>query len=190
MRLFKIDEDVRELLRHSRKYTKYQKTIFVFSPLLLAVGMIDPFLVRYLFDNIITKLNFSKLPLFVLIFFIVKAAERGLSILVNYNFLKCANVITYIEQNNFLKKISRLPIKKLKDNAAGTFLSRATSDVPQLAEAINTVIPGIVVNLVLLVMIGAVLLYFSWQLAIVVFLTVPLYTFSVNSFNKALKNSS
>jgi len=190
VRLFKIDEDVRELLRYSRKYTKYQKTIFVFSPLLLAVGMIDPFLVRYLFDNIITKLNFSKLPLFVLIFFIVKAAERGLSILVNYNFLKCANVITYIEQNNLLKKISRLPIKKLKDNAAGIFLSRATSDVPQLAEAINTVIPGIVINLVLLVMIGAVLLYFSWQLAIVVFLTVPLYTFSVNSFNKALKNSS
>jgi len=83
-----------------------------------------------------------------------------------------------------------LPIKKLKDNAAGTFLSRATSDVPQLAEAINTVIPGIVVNLILLVMISVVMLYFSWQLAIVVFLTVPLYTFSVNSFNKALKNSS
>jgi len=52
------------------------------------------------------------------------------------------------------------------------------------------VIPGIVVNLILLVMISVVMLYFSWQLAIVVFLTVPLYTFSVNSFNKALKNSS
>ncbi|HQE50373.1 MAG TPA: ABC transporter ATP-binding protein, partial [Fervidobacterium sp.] len=191
VRLFKIDEDVRELLRYSRKYTKYQKTIFSLSPFLLfLIATIDPFLVRYLFDNIITKLNFSKLPLFVLIFFIAKAAEKGISVVVNYNFLKCANVITYIEQNNLLKKISRLPIKKLKDNAAGTFLSRATSDVPQLAEAINTVIPGIVVNLVLLVMIGAVLLYFSWQLAIIVFLTVPLYTLSVNSFNKALKNSS
>jgi len=86
VRLFKIDEDVRELLRYSRKYTKYQKTIFVFSPLFLAVAMLDPFLVRYLFDNIITKLNFSKLPLFVLIFFIAKATERGLSTLVNYNF--------------------------------------------------------------------------------------------------------
>jgi|GEM_PF-5649704 len=56
---FLPSKEVRELLRYSKRYIKYQKIIFIFSPILLTVGVISPFLVRYLFDNIILKSDFS-----------------------------------------------------------------------------------------------------------------------------------
>jgi len=187
---FLPSKEVRELLRYSKRYIKYQKIIFIFSPILLTVGAISPFLVRYLFDNIILKSDFSKLPLFVLLFIAVRGIERVLSVVVNYNFRKCGNSITRDEQTSFIRKIFHLPVKDISGNNTGDMIARATSDIPLFSESVNTAIPGIVFNVIELIIFGGVLIYLSWQLALVVFVTIPFYNLSINTFNKRVKEFS
>ncbi|QTA37919.1 hypothetical protein JYK00_09410 [Thermosipho ferrireducens] len=114
MKLFSFfsNRELSKLLAHSKQYLKYQKLIFIFSPMLLGIGAASPFIIRYLFDNIIQKYDFSKLPLFVLLFIIIKGFERFLSVIVNYNFRKCGNLIIRDEQIYFIKKVFNLPVKK------------------------------------------------------------------------------
>jgi len=190
LRILTRDPEVHELLNYAKRYTKYQKLIFVFAPILLFVGILSPFLIRYLFDNIIAKADFSKLPVFVLLFIGIKGLERLLSVVVNYNIFKCGNQITHDEQVSFLKKVLRSPVESLAKKSTGDMISRATSDIPQLSRTISSVIPIIVLNIIELILFGGVLIYFSWQLALVVFATIPFYNFSVNIFNKKLKKFS
>ncbi|APT72890.1 ABC transporter [Thermosipho sp. 1063] len=192
MKLFSIlsNKEVKELLDYTKKYVSYQKTIFILAPILLIVGSISPFLVRFLFDNIIQNAYFSKLPLFVLLFIFVKGAERFLSVIVNYNFRKCGNLIVRNEQTSFVKKILRLPVRTISGNNTGDILSRATSDIPVFSQVVSTAMPGIVLNVISLVVFSGILIYLSWQLAIVVFATIPFYNLSINSFNRLLKNFS
>ncbi|QTA37920.1 ABC transporter ATP-binding protein [Thermosipho ferrireducens] len=69
-------------------------------------------------------------------------------------------------------------------------IARVSSDIPNFSESLSAAIPGISLNIMALIIFSGVLIYLSWQLALVVFATLPFYNISINTFNKKLKKLS
>ncbi len=188
IRIFK--RDLWRILKQSKEYAKYQKSIFFYTPLLLAVSLTNPYFIRYLFDEIIEKFDFSKLPLFMILFLAFKTLYHILDLAVDYSYSRCANVISAVERENIMEKLTRLPIETLKKEGTSTFFSNVSSDVPVLSQTLSEVFPGIILNSIYTALIGYVLVSFSWKLSIVVFASIPFYTSTVNIFAKNLKEAA
>ena len=179
-----------EVLKHSRKFLKYLKVSIIFIPLLLIAGSLEPFLIRYLLDDLIPQKALGKLFWFVMAFFAIKFSERALSLVVNYSFMRGTAIATVDEQKNALMKILKLPMLKLKNENSNELFTKISSDIPIMVQSLSGVIVGILSNAIFLAIVAGILIFFSWQLSLIVFSTAFLYVFAVNAFNKKLKETS
>ncbi len=113
-----------------------------------------------------------------------------LSLAVDYSYSKCANVISALEEENLMKKLTRLSIETLRKEGTSGFFSNISSDAPMLAQTLSSLMPGIILNSIYAALIIYVLVSFSWKLSIVVFASIPLYTSSVSFFSKNLREAA
>lgn len=184
------NQSLRKLLKYSKKYLKYQKTPLILTPLLLLVSILSPFLIKYLIDDIIGNHEFSQILPFVVLFTIVILSERLISFIVNYGYYKSTNLAARDEQIYMFKKILTIPIKEFSYNKIGDFMSRVLSDTLEVSFFLGAGISVITYNIIQLIVVSLVLLYLNWQLAVITFIMVPFYYFSLRAFDKNLQKSS
>ncbi|ABX32043.1 ABC transporter related [Petrotoga mobilis SJ95] len=184
------NRSLRKLLKYSKKYLKYQKTPLILTPLLLLVSILSPFLIKYLIDDIIGNHEFSQILPFVILFTIVILSERLISFIVNYGYYKSTNLAARDEQIYMFKKILTIPIKEFSYNKIGDFMSRVLSDTLEVSFFLGAGISVITYNIIQLIVVSLVLLYLNWQLAVITFIMVPFYYFSLRAFDKNLQKSS
>jgi len=183
-------QSLRKLLKYSKKYLKYQKTPLILTPLLLLVSILSPFLIKYLIDDIIGNHEFSQILPFVILFTTVILTERLISFIVNYGYYKSTNLAARDEQIYMFKKILTIPIKEFSHNKIGDFMSRVLSDTLEVSFFLGAGISVITYNIIQLILVSSVLLYLNWQLAVITFIMVPFYYFSLRAFDKKLQKSS
>ena len=148
-----------------------------------------PFFIKYLIDDIITKNNFPLLVPFLILFVGVVVLERISSYLTNRYHVKVSNLVTKNEQISLYKRIQQLKISTLLERTTGDVLARILSDTEELSGVV-TIVPTIIANVINLVLIASVLTYLSWQLAMVTFITLPLYYFSLRFLSTKLQTTA
>ena len=179
-----------KLLKYSKKYIKYQKIPLILAPLLLLVSIMTPFLIRYFIDDIIGKNKFSQILPFFFFFVLVVLLERIISFFVNYGYYKSMNLVVRDEQISMFNKIMMIPLKDFSHNKVGDFMSRVLSDTLEASFFLGTGISLIFYNFIQLIIVSLVLLFLNWQLALITFIMMPFYYFSLRAFDKSIQKSS
>jgi len=83
------------------------------------------------------------------------------------------------------EKLSRLPLKYFDGRTHGEILSRAVNDVDNISSTLQQSVTQLITSAVTLVGVIVMMLSISWQLTIIVLLTVPLSIFVVTSIAKS-----
>ncbi|UUX34177.1 ABC transporter ATP-binding protein [Fundicoccus culcitae] len=92
---------------------------------------------------------------------------------------------------DIIRKINRLPIAYFDRNQFGNILSRITSDVESVSNALQQGLLQIVYAILSIIFVTAMMLYLNWQLALIVIISMPVSyyvaRFIVNKSQKHFK---
>ena len=87
---------------------------------------------------------------------------------------KLSQNTVYMMRNDLFSKISRLPIKYTDTHKHGDIMSRMTNDVENVSNAVAQSIASLISSVLTLVGAFAMMIYYSWVMALIACITIPL----------------
>ena len=166
--------DYRRLLRYLRPYIwPHFAGAMACMILFGATSGAMPFLVRFIFDDIFTEKNaavLQVLPLVIVAVFIFRGlCGFGSGYLSEYVSTRVVNDL----RNDLNGHIQDLSLGFFTQNATGTLLSRATSDVYVIGSALTNSVASVLKDGVSLVVLMVVAFYQDWLLALIGVVVFP-----------------
>lgn len=185
-----LTPEVKKFLSYSKRYKKFYIVILILTIPILAINALRPIFLRYLIDNIILAGKYRLIAAFILLYALLIVVERIMVIVYNYYLLKRANIATNIERMTLYKKLQKLSNVNFLNINTGDLLARLLSDASESATYFVITIPAIIGNFLHLIVVLSLLLYFSWQLSLILCLIIPFYYLLLVIFNKYLKETA
>ena len=87
---------------------------------------------------------------------------------------KLSQNTVYMMRNDLFSKISKLPIKYTDTHKHGDIMSRMTNDVENVSNAVAQSIASLISSILTLVGAFAMMIYYSWVMALIACITIPL----------------
>lgn len=87
---------------------------------------------------------------------------------------KLSQNTVYMMRNDLFQKISRLPIKYTDTHKHGDIMSRMTNDVENVSNAVSQSIASLISSVLTLIGAFAMMVYYSWVMALIACITIPL----------------
>lgn len=87
---------------------------------------------------------------------------------------KLSQKTVYIMRNDLFAKISKLPIRYTDTHKHGDIMSRMTNDVENVSNAVSQSIASLISSLLTLIGAFAMMMYYSWVMALIACITIPL----------------
>ncbi len=87
---------------------------------------------------------------------------------------KLSQNTVYMMRNDLFRKISKLPIKYTDTHKHGDIMSRMTNDVENVSNAVSQSIASLISSVLTLIGAFAMMIYYSWVMALIACITVPL----------------
>jgi subfamily B ATP-binding cassette protein MsbA len=139
-----------------------------------------PYLVRSLVDDMLSTRDESVLqllPLFIVVVFSIRGVVNfGQAFLAEY----VGQHIVYDVRRELSEKIQRLPASYFDSVATGSLLSRVTTDVLQLRQAMTEGGSVMIRDMTTVVALVGVVFYLDWQLALVTKWRMPAAAWGAN----------
>ena len=186
-----MNKYAKRLIKYGVKnYKRYMIIIFLLGIISIAFGSLNPFFLQYLIDEIISLQKINILPYFLFFLIGVVALDRLFSYFFNtyhrkVNFLTIKN-----EQIKLYNKIQNSKYVEYSKIDSGDIMSRLLSDIDENAYTMALVLPTMIFNFLWLVVMSLILIYLSWQLFLIVFVSLPFYWIIIRSSQSKLQNYS
>ncbi len=143
-----------------------------------ALQMVPPYLTRYVVDDVIPSASTHLLPLILVGLIAVHAARYVLLYLSRVAVSAAAQQLVYGMARRLFEHIERLSLRFFERQGTGDIISRSTSDINILQQAMQGGVVQAAVGLLSMVAYALVLLVLDWQLALLVYASVPLLVFA------------
>jgi len=143
-----------------------------------ALQMAPPYLTRYVVDDVIPSASTHLLPLILVGLISVHATRYVLLYLSRVAVSAAAQQLVYGMARRLFEHIERLSLRFFERQGTGDIISRATSDINILQQAMQGGVIQAAVGLLSMVSYALVLLVLDWQLALLVYASVPLLVFA------------
>ncbi len=174
------------LLKDSRGQWKRLAVIAVMMGVLAVVDIVVPLMTRFAIDRFITPRDTGGLWGFVLLYLGMIALQTYAV----YKFIDLAGrlefSISYDMRARGFRKLQELPFSYYDRMPVGYLMSRMTSDVSHLADAIGWSLVDIAYALIFLLISTIVMLVINWQLALGVLAVVPAIVLVTSYFQKRI----
>ena len=181
------------LMRRLLKYVRPYKWIVVAATALLIAGAFLQisltFLTQIGIDTYITKGKEQGFGLIALAFLGVAILRLTFSYGENLLTALLGQKVQHDIRMQIFRKMQSLPLSYYDKNPVGRMLTRVTNDVNVLNELFSAGVVTIIGDLVMLLLIVCALLYYSWQLALVTFIVLPLLIIATALFRKKVRET-
>ncbi|MCX2679726.1 ABC transporter ATP-binding protein [Galbibacter sp. EGI 63066] len=181
------------LFNRLMRYTRPYRLTFVgvaFAAILLSVfASVRPILLKYTVDDYILTKDSHGLLMFVVYMTIVLFLEvtSQLSFIYYANWLG-QSVIEDIRVKLF-KHMLNFRMKYFDNSSVGILVTRAVSDIERIAAIFSDGLFMIVSDLLKMIVVAGVMIYFDWQLSLIIFAVLPLMLYATRLFQKAMKKA-
>lgn len=181
----------RRLLRYLRPYLFPRFAIavlcmFVFSG---TAGYL-PFLIRDVFDDIFTQRNAQKLAWLPVVALGLFAIRGGAVYTYTYLVEWVGQRVLEGLRNEFNAAVQRLPISFFNRTPTGTLISRVTSDIPRINQALTHATLAALRDTTTLAAVLTAAFMLDWVLAIIAFVLFPLAVGPVLKISRRLRSHS
>ncbi len=177
------------LMQYARPY----RLIFFgvgFAAIILSVfSSVRPILLKYTVDDYVLTKDAHGLLLFVIYMVVALILEviSQLSFIYYANWLG-QSVIKDIREKLF-KHMMRFRMAYFNNSSVGVLVTRAVSDIERIAAIFSDGLFMIVSDVLKMIVVASVMIYFDWQLSLIIFGILPLMLYATRLFQKAMKKA-
>ncbi len=166
---------VKRVLVFARPYRRIL-TIFIVAVVIDAlVASIPPLLLRNLIDNGIYKHNKSVVVTMALLVAFLALFDAGFSIVERRISSVIGEGLIYDLRSRVFRHIQEMPIAFFSRTQTGALISRLNSDVIGAQQAFTDLFSNVVGNLITVIIVLAVMFWFSWQITLVALILLPVF---------------
>jgi ABC-type multidrug transport system fused ATPase/permease subunit len=171
-----------EVLRRLGEVVADQRRYVLFAIITISISsglqMIPPVATRYVIDELIPQANLRVTIALGIAMVMLYLARYGLLYVSRYAVALASQQLVYAMAQRLFENVQRLSLRFYERNGTGDIISRASSDVGVIQQALTGGTVNGIVGLVNMVAYAIVMLFLDWKLALLVFATVPLLVLS------------
>jgi ATP-binding cassette subfamily B protein len=138
--------------------------------------MIPPAATKYVIDVLVPTANERVIIALAIGLVMLNLARFGLLYLSRYTVAVAAQQLVYAMAQRLFEHVERLSLRFYERNGTGDIISRTTSDVGVIQQAVTGGVVNGIVGLVNMVAYGIVMFFLDWKLALLVMATLPVMT--------------
>ncbi|WP_224489865.1 ABC transporter ATP-binding protein [Robertkochia flava] len=177
------------LMKYTSPYRLTFTGVAVAAILLSFFSSVRPIILRYTVNDYII----GKDPEGLLYFVLLMTAALFLEVLSQLSFIYFANwlgqsVIRDIRIRLFDHMI-RFRMKYFDSSSVGILVTRAVNDIERIAAIFSDGLFMIVSDLLKMIVVAGVMIYFNWKLSLIIFAVLPLMLYATRLFQKAMKKA-
>ncbi|HOP23928.1 MAG TPA: ABC transporter ATP-binding protein [Defluviitoga sp.] len=184
-----LSSNTKRLFKYSKKYQKKVCNIFAFFLSIEILLLIQPFVLRYLIDDVMMQSNFSLLLPLIVIYLLLVIGHITLNFFGNYYIMSYGADVIKNEQLILYEKLQKAPPIFLNFKI-GDILARLTSDLEYISNFLLMTKPSIIINIIQFGRVSLILFIFSWPLALLTYATIPIYFWILKHFKTKLMETS
>ncbi|MEK4112215.1 ATP-binding cassette subfamily B multidrug efflux pump [Paenibacillus sp. DS2363] len=158
----------------------------LFLALATALGLVYPYMLRILIDDIIVPRTFEDVPIIALTVLGVVILKAGMQFLHGFFGGRLGNFLAYRLRNACYEKLQFLSFRYYDTAKTGDLMSRLTGDLEAIRNFIGFGFAQIL-NMVFMVVFGAIMMMtMSWQLTLFTLVCIPLLAFVALRFESKI----
>ncbi|MDT9718309.1 MAG: ABC transporter ATP-binding protein [Paenibacillus sp.] len=158
----------------------------LFLALATALGLVYPYMLRILIDDVIVPRTFEDVPIIALTVLGVVILKAGMQFLHGFFGGRLGNFLAYRLRNACYEKLQFLSFRYYDTAKTGDLMSRLTGDLEAIRNFIGFGFAQIL-NMVLMVVFGAIMMMtMSWQLTLFTLICIPLLAFVALRFESKI----
>jgi ABC-type multidrug transport system fused ATPase/permease subunit len=160
-----------QILAADTKYSFYAIAAMVASS---ALQMIAPLATKYVIDDLIPTANVRLIVALAIGLVLLYLVRYGMLFIGRWGTAMAAQHLVYELAQRLFENVERLSLRFYERNGTGDIISRASSDVSVIQQALNGGMVTGVVGLINMVAYGVIMAFLDWRLALLVYATLPL----------------
>ena len=164
---------VRRLWPYIRPYKGLVALSFLLLLLVSAAQLVQPYIIKLAIDGHITQRKLEGLAGLAAMFLAALTAEFLLRFAQLYVMERTGQNVVYDIRTHVFSHLQQLPSSYFDRNPVGRLMTRVTSDVEALNEALTSGLVLILADLIKLAGIVIILLWMDWRMALVTFAILP-----------------
>ncbi|WGD33848.1 ABC transporter ATP-binding protein [Olleya sp. YS] len=181
------------LFKRLFKYTKPYRIVFyslIISVLILgALSIATPVLLREIIDEHLVKNDFKGfVNLIVLMIGLLVAQVVFQWFFIFYSSWLGLKMVKDIRVKLF-DHILSFKMKYFNTSSVGVLITRAVTDMERISSVFGDGLFTIIRDLLVMVVISGAMLYYNWQLSLIVFVTLPIVLFATKIFQRYMKRA-
>ncbi|WP_405170025.1 ABC transporter ATP-binding protein [Paenibacillus sp. FSL H8-0280] len=158
----------------------------LFLALATALGLVYPYMLRILIDDVIVPRTFEDVPIIALTVLGVVILKAGMQFLHGFFGGRLGNFLAYRLRNACYEKLQFLSFRYYDTAKTGDLMSRLTGDLEAIRNFIGFGFAQIL-NMVFMVVFGAIMMMtMSWQLTLFTLICIPLLAFVALRFESKI----
>ena len=182
-----------ELFKRLFKYTKPYRTVFyglILSVLILgALSIATPVLLREIIDEHLVKKDYNGFVYLIVLMIVLLVAQVVLQLFfIFYSSWLGLKMVKDIRVKLF-DHILSFKMKYFNTSSVGVLITRAVTDMERIASVFGDGLFTIIRDLLVMVVISGAMLYYNWQLSLIVFVTLPIVLFATKIFQRYMKRA-
>ncbi len=149
--------------------------VLVVADALLVVA--TPLLFRDIVDEGVSKGNGRLVTILASVIALVAFGEAALSLAQRWYSARIGEGLIYDLRTTVFSHVQRMPIAFFARTHTGALVSRLNSDVIGAQSAFTSTLSNVVSNVISLLLVGATMLYLSWQITLLALVILPVFIF-------------
>jgi ABC-type multidrug transport system fused ATPase/permease subunit len=175
---YQLQTSMGEILRRLGEVIAAQKRHVLIATVTIilssALQMVPPAATRYVIDELIPTANIRVIIAVAIAMIMLYLARYGLLYVSRYAVALASQQLVYELAQRLFENVERLSLRFYERNGTGDIISRATSDVGVIQQALTGGTVNGIVGIVNMVAYAIIMLVLDWKLALLVFSTLPM----------------
>ncbi len=136
-----------------------------------------PLLFRNIIDDGVSKGNGRLVTILAAVIAVVAFGEAALNLAQRWYSARIGEGLIYDLRTTVFSHVQRMPIAFFSRTHTGALVSRLNSDVIGAQSAFTSTLSNVVSNVISLLLVGATMLYLSWQITLLALVILPVFIF-------------
>jgi ATP-binding cassette subfamily B protein len=168
---------VRRVIAFARPHRRTLGWFLVLVVLDALLVVATPLLFRDIVDDGVTKHDGHVVTVLALIIAAVAVGDAGLTLGQRWYSARIGEGLIYDLRTTVFSHVQQMPIAFFSRTHTGALVSRLNSDVIGAQSAFTSTLSNVVSNVISLLLVGATMLYLSWQITVLALLILPIFVF-------------
>lgn len=177
----------KRMLKFSRPYAGLLAIFMVVVIVDATVGVINPFLYKYIINNGILKGNVPLIIKLAALAGILGIFDAGLGLAQSFLAATVGSRIVLSLRGKLFDHIQRMPLAFFTRTQTGALVSRLNTDVSGARTAFTDILSNVVGNLITVILVFGAMFALSWRITVASMIMIPLFLFPARWWGRKLQ---